>query len=339
MAGNAGGTVVTAGLDCAWDGSIETGDCDETFPAPAAVTLPAYPEGLGVIVTWKGCSSVAGNECLIASRNADLTVTATFTRGFALTVTLSGTGSGTVSSSPTGISCGSVCVAIFPAGTRVRLTATAAAGSRFVRWEGACTGSGPCEATMSQIRFVTAVFELAPVSYTLTVHRDGKGRVTGGDISCGPVCSASVVSGTSVDLLALPADRYELVRWEGCDSVTGEVCTVTITGPRTVEAVFRDVTVDAEVLGASAFRRQDGRRVVAAEIRTDEVVAVEIRLLRGGRLLQARIVLRFHPTDTTVRLVVRATVAGGPARVEVVLRDRAGNSETFRQPVRLPAAV
>ena len=43
MAGNAGGTVVTAGLDCAWDGSVETGDCDETFPAPAAVTLPAYP--------------------------------------------------------------------------------------------------------------------------------------------------------------------------------------------------------------------------------------------------------------------------------------------------------
>jgi hypothetical protein len=338
LAGNTSGTVVGAGFDCDWDGFTETGDCDETYAGPTAVTLPAYPEGLGVAVTWKGCSSVDGNECIIASRNADLTVTATFTRGFALTVTLAGTGEGSVSSAPPGVSCGSVCVAVFAPGTGVRLTAVAAAGSVFVRWEGACAGSAPCDVTMSQARFVTAVFDLVPATYTLNVHRDGKGRVSGGGIACGPVCSVTLSSGTTVELVADPAERYELVRWEGCDSVSGETCTVTITGPRTVEAVFRDIAVDAEVLGAAAGR-SNGRRVVVAEIRTDEIVTVEIRLLRGNRVLQVRIVRSFRPGNRTVRLLVRATIPEGLARVEVELRDRAGNSETFRQPVRLPAAA
>jgi len=40
------------------------------------------------------------------------------------------------------------------------LTATAAAGSTFTGWSGACTGTGTCVVTMDQDRAVTATFDL-----------------------------------------------------------------------------------------------------------------------------------------------------------------------------------
>src|ERR1051325_8955914 len=47
---------------------------------------------------------------------------------YSLTVAKAGTGSGTVSSSPTGINCAATCFATYSSGTTVTLTATAAAG-------------------------------------------------------------------------------------------------------------------------------------------------------------------------------------------------------------------
>jgi len=78
--------------------------------------------------------------------------------GFALTVTPAGTGTGSVSSSPAGISCPGTCSANFASGTPVTLTATAAAGSTFAGWSGACTGTGTCSVTMSAAKAVTATF-------------------------------------------------------------------------------------------------------------------------------------------------------------------------------------
>ncbi|HEU5319634.1 MAG TPA: choice-of-anchor D domain-containing protein, partial [Methylomirabilota bacterium] len=57
-------------------------------------------------------------------------------RTFNLTVSRSGPGSGTVSSAPGGISCGSTCTAGFTEDTTVTLTAAAAAGSIFTGWSG-----------------------------------------------------------------------------------------------------------------------------------------------------------------------------------------------------------
>jgi uncharacterized repeat protein (TIGR02543 family) len=86
-------------------------------------------------------------------------VTATFNLAKILTVRRSGTGLGRVISSPAGISCGSTCSRSFNYGAKVTLTATAATGSRFSGWTGACTGtSRTCIVTMTQARFVTAKF-------------------------------------------------------------------------------------------------------------------------------------------------------------------------------------
>jgi PKD repeat protein len=89
-------------------------------------------------------------------------VTATFnTVSYALSVSKSGAGSGTVSSSPAGISCGSTCSANYASGTSVTLTAAAAAGSTFAGWSGACSGTGNCTVSMSAARSVTATFDVA----------------------------------------------------------------------------------------------------------------------------------------------------------------------------------
>ncbi|HEY6072324.1 MAG TPA: hypothetical protein VIV15_02775, partial [Anaerolineales bacterium] len=76
-----------------------------------------------------------------------------------LTITKSGTGSGRVTSSPTGINCGSNCSGNFAYNTIVTLTAAAATGSTFVGWSGPlCSGTGTCVVTMSAAQTVNAVF-------------------------------------------------------------------------------------------------------------------------------------------------------------------------------------
>jgi hypothetical protein len=89
-----------------------------------------------------------------------------------LSVRRAGAGSGTVTSSPAGISCGSTCSHAYASGTQVTLTATAAAGSKFIGWSGGCAGSGTCKLTLSADRAVTATFaktvHVAPPNTAIT---------------------------------------------------------------------------------------------------------------------------------------------------------------------------
>ncbi len=84
-----------------------------------------------------------------------------------VTIITSGAGGGTVTSSPTGTSCGSGCMS-FPAGTVVTLTATPNAGSTFAGWSGACSGTGSCTVTVAagsnSNTAVTATFSLLPTT-------------------------------------------------------------------------------------------------------------------------------------------------------------------------------
>ncbi|KJU86467.1 protein containing DUF1566 [Candidatus Magnetobacterium bavaricum] len=85
-----------------------------------------------------------------------------------LAISKAGTGSGTVTSSPAGINCGSTCSASFYPDTSVTLTATADSGSTFTGWSVDCTGtSSTCPVTMSAAKNVTATF--ATVAPTATV--------------------------------------------------------------------------------------------------------------------------------------------------------------------------
>ncbi len=79
---------------------------------------------------------------------------------YTLTVIKIGPGVGTVTSTPTGISCGADCSESYEANTSVTLTVTPLLGSVFTGWSGACTGTGICTVIMNADKSVTANFAL-----------------------------------------------------------------------------------------------------------------------------------------------------------------------------------
>ncbi len=123
------------------------------------------------INTVSGCGGTrSGNTYTTAAIAGDCTVSATFAIDtFNLLVYKTGTGTGTVTSNPAGINCGSTCSAAYDLGTSVTLTATPDIdGNIFAGWSGACTGTSTCTVTMSAVKSVTATFNAVTISVTPT---------------------------------------------------------------------------------------------------------------------------------------------------------------------------
>jgi PKD repeat protein len=83
---------------------------------------------------------------------------------YTLTVNKNGsTGTGTVTSGPSGISCGADCSEPYANGAVVTLTAAPDAGSSFAGWSGGgCSGTGSCVVTINSNTAVTAIFNTIP---------------------------------------------------------------------------------------------------------------------------------------------------------------------------------
>jgi hypothetical protein len=188
----------------------------------------------------------------VVTLDAARSVTATFTlKTETLNVSKNGTGSGSVSSSPAGITCGVTCSAGFDYGTVVTLTANPAASSDFAGWTGAgCSGTGTCIVTLDQARSVTATFTLKTETLNVSKNGTGNGSVSSSPagITCGATCSAGFDHGTVVTLSANPAVGSDFTGWtgEGC-SGTGD-CVVTMDAARSVTATF---TLKTETLNVS----------------------------------------------------------------------------------------
>ncbi|WP_163999502.1 InlB B-repeat-containing protein [Pyxidicoccus caerfyrddinensis] len=89
--------------------------------------------------------------------------------GTSFQLTLTRTGSGTVTSSPAGLSCGSTCSGSFASGTAVTLTAVPEAGYSFGGWSGGgCTGTSACTTSLTADTTVEAHF--TPVVVTGTQY-------------------------------------------------------------------------------------------------------------------------------------------------------------------------
>jgi len=172
------------------------------------------------------------------------------TQNQTLTVSKSGTGSGTVTSNPSGISCGSTCSASFSNSTSLTLTANPNSGNTFTGWSGDCYGTSICTVNMTSARNVTATFTAAvATTYDLSVRKTGNGTVTdsSGVIKCGSTCLASFTKGSSAILTATPSSGYTFSGWSGDCYGTG-TCTLTMNAARNVTATFTSGTNNDSVI-------------------------------------------------------------------------------------------
>jgi uncharacterized repeat protein (TIGR02543 family) len=186
------------------------------------------------------------------------TTTSSIIQSFAtlqnLVVTMGGTGSGTVSSNPTGINnCFTTCYADFPAGT-VILTASPNIDSIFDGWSGGgCTGTAlTCSVTMEVAKTVKATFNIKPFELIVIRPGTGTGSISSkpAGINCGTTCTANFPPGTVVELTAAPEIGSVFAGWGGSacrDRQSNPTCSITINAYTTVAAQFNPPPQHLEV--------------------------------------------------------------------------------------------
>ena len=157
LAGSGSGTVTGDGISCV-TGSIDAG-CIKAFTDGTIVNLTASASTGSTFTGWSGACNHTNPDCTVAMVDIR-SVTANFTlEQYPLSVSLAGTGGGTVSSTPPGIDCGTDCSNSYDYGSLVSLIAAADPDSIFKGWGGACTGIGDCQVTMTEALSVTAAFD------------------------------------------------------------------------------------------------------------------------------------------------------------------------------------
>jgi hypothetical protein len=238
--GTGAGTVTGPGINCG-------GDCEEKYPEGEVVTLTQAASAGSVFKGWTGCESEPEGKCKV-TMSAVKAVSAKFDAKpkFKLTVSKSGTGAGTVTSSPSGINCGIDCEEEYVEGTAVTLSQSPSAGSVFKGWTG-CESEpeGKCKVTMSSSKAVKAIFD-STVKFKLSVTKSGvgTGTVTSGDgqVNCGGDCEGEYEPGAKVTLTATASSGSEFKGWNGACSGTG-ACEVTMSAATVVGAEFAAISL------------------------------------------------------------------------------------------------
>ncbi len=178
-------------------------------------------------VTVDGASVGAVTTYTFSNVTANRTIAATFTaNAYTLTVSKSGTGTGAVTTSPTGTN--------FAAGTVVTLTAATDANSTFTGWSGACSGTATaCQVTINANTAVAATFTLK--SYTITASAGTGGTIT-------PSGSTSIASGASQTYTISPQAghriRYVSIDGRNYGALTSYIFT-NVQVKHTIKAYFR----------------------------------------------------------------------------------------------------
>jgi len=170
-AGSGAGSISssTSGIDCG-------ADCSELFIQSIELILTATPDAGTLFAGWSGdCSDCGTNtNCRIAI-DADKTCAAIFNLAtppnyYVLSVSKTGGGNGTITSTPAGLSCGSDCSETYSKTVRsinVTLKVKPDAYSTFLGWGGDCQARGTkstCSVKMNSDKNVIASFGLPGIS-------------------------------------------------------------------------------------------------------------------------------------------------------------------------------
>ena len=241
---NTGGATVT-GLSTSLSGgdasdfTVMTDGCNGqnlVGDAMCDVTLKFSPAVAGVKSASLTIGSTSGG-----STSVPLAATATVR----LTVVPEGTGSGTVTSVPTGISCGATCFDDFTTSS-VKLTESPSGDSTFGGWVGGgCSGTADCTVSLSAAATVHATFTKKLVLVTIKKTGAGTGTVSSspGSIDCGATCMFSFPAGQQISLSAMADAGMAFTGWSGAGCSGTGPCLFTPTSATTVTATFQDLIV------------------------------------------------------------------------------------------------
>ncbi|MGI9186756.1 MAG: InlB B-repeat-containing protein, partial [Gaiellales bacterium] len=150
--GEIGSASRTGGASASWSNPTTLRQANPGLAADPSLRLLVAPTGEAT-ATWLRNDGTANIPQFVSSG----------TTSYQLTMSTSGDGSGTVTSAPAGISCGSACTASFLLSTSITLTATPASGSSFGGWGGACSGTAiTCRLVLLGNSAVTATFTKDP---------------------------------------------------------------------------------------------------------------------------------------------------------------------------------
>jgi hypothetical protein len=213
-----------------WVTFVDNGDGTATLSGtPGAGTEGSYP------FTITAANTISPN----ATQNFTLIVAIGQEGAEILTVTRAGLGSGTVTSSPASINCGTTCSALFTGGTVVTLTATPGPNSTFTGWSGDCSGTAACTVTMDTAHNVTATFEPSSFALQVVITGTGSGSVasTPAGLNCNTDCTVHFPTNMDVTLTATAATGSVFAGWGGACSGAAS-CVVNMSAARSVTATF-----------------------------------------------------------------------------------------------------
>lgn len=267
LSGSGAGTVsVNGAVVCSTPGNIPAVICSQSFDIGSAVTVTGAATSGSRFNGFGGACSGA-SACLIVL-TGPLTVTANFSVSqYLLTLTLSGTGAGSVVSSD-GMTCTSsltntsaVCTKMVEIGTTVSLNVNPTLESVFDSYSGDCTGKSPCSFQMTAQRAVSATFTRRQVLVTAQLSGTGGGTVTADGVaicamplaSRNALCTTMVNYGATVVFAGNPGFESTFDKFGG-DCPGGASCSLTVVTPTMVTAVFtrRQVMLTIAMAGTGA---------------------------------------------------------------------------------------
>ncbi len=234
------GTVTSspAGIDCG-------ATCSHDFPpGSGSITLTPVADSGSSFGGWTGdadCSDgvLTSGVDVVCQARFDLDAVPPAT----VTVTLAGTGSGSVESVPSGISCPGTCSAGFAIPSHVELTPTAATGSEFVGWSGDADCSDGLLDVTGDVS-CTAIFDESPpppATYNLTLIflGGGSGQVSSSPagLHCEGDCTVTFPQGTEVTLFERPFEGT-FDGWGGDCSGTDFSTSITLDADKTCTVTF-----------------------------------------------------------------------------------------------------
>ena len=166
-----GGTLTSApsGIACTLSNTSVSGTCTTAFALNTAVTVTQTPANGSVFMNWAGaCTGSSTCQVALSQSRAVQALYRLAVPGSLTIMSGTGTGNGSVSSSPGGIACviangvkSGICRAIFPVGSTVTLIPVANTGFTFTGFSGSCSGM-TCTLTIPENGDLTVTANFTP---------------------------------------------------------------------------------------------------------------------------------------------------------------------------------